>query len=201
MYSNLYFFSLCKHEYIHKPFHTQLHTQRPPALPQHDVANMLTESQTVSHGHNSNGCTYLETKADGWDNAEHGGPGTDPAHRQETRVIFLEFMNTTRRREKEKLATIRTSFIMPWHLETLNHRVHLSITGARLTRASEVSQRGRQSVSAVTEVQGDSSGKLKAALKTRAEWFWSTSSVLVDWIQSRFMDKTHDSHISWRQTI
>ena len=28
-------------------------------------------------------CTHLETEADGRDDAERGGPGADPAHRQE----------------------------------------------------------------------------------------------------------------------
>lgn len=37
-------------------------------------------------------------------------------------------------KEKKKLAIIRAPFIMSWHLEALRHRVHLSITGARLTR-------------------------------------------------------------------
>lgn len=50
----------------------------------------MLKSQRVLHEHISNGCTHLETKADGRDDAEHGGPGADPAHRRgETQESFF----------------------------------------------------------------------------------------------------------------
>lgn len=51
---------------------------------------------------------------------------------------------------------------MPWHLETLRHRVHLSITGAQLTRASQgESESQTERLSSDTGVQGEEP----------AEWF------------------------------
>lgn len=85
----------------------------------------------------------METEADGRDDAEHGGPGADPAPKRRrththkhthTAVIFSSSQVTCTRWKKKKSAIIRASFIMPWHLETLWRNVHPSVTGTRPTR-------------------------------------------------------------------
>lgn len=102
---------------------------------------MLIKSQMVLH---SKCCTHLETEADGRDDAEHRGPGAGPTHRQEETYWRVIFWSSPLQRKWEKGAIVRSPLVMPWHLETLCHRVQLSITGTWLTRVTEVSQRGGQ---------------------------------------------------------
>lgn len=71
-------------------------------------------------------------------NVEAQEPILHTDRRRHTRESFSEVRK--RHKKKEKEAIVRAPLIMPWHLQTLRHRVQLSITGARLTRATEVSQ-------------------------------------------------------------
>ena len=144
MYSHLQFCnskwtvfpSLSMHTYINPPTHSctfrGLQPYHSMMLQTHvnEVPNWLTWihfKQLHLLGNQSRWSGWRWTwRPRSWSCTQTGG---DKSH-------FLEFINAMRRREKKEKIAIKAPFIMPWHLETLHHRVHLSITGAQLMKAT-----------------------------------------------------------------